>query len=660
MLSYSRPVDFRGKRRKLLSMNTRQTALIKHLVKSARYVTTKSLAMQFEVSERTLTKDLNLLEAYLLSEQLPLELDRKKGTGIWLKGLAHEKEKLLNAILASDLNKIEADELQKLLIFHTLQAPNGLIKLDELADQLFVSRRVIQEELKKLRHFFQHHDLKIISKPGVGTQVLGDENKKRQLLIKTLRSMKKSKVKTPSLKEFFKQDTLKVIQDTLREILLENKIVISKELSNIEIHIYFMLERMRHKGEITLTQSETDAVNDTPAQQVSSQVLAKLSTIYPIEFSPDEINYLALRIASTFPSASSALYFKEEATVLTTYLIDQVDDVLNYALIHDEVLKANLISHLTSTYFRLNYNLNISNPLTTNVFSAYPQLFLVLQLILDDYFKEAPYFVPQEEIAYLAIHFQAAIERHKNKKTRHFRVILVSEYSKAMATFIEARLNRELPELQVIDLIEYADTIIESHFKDADFILSTVPFYHPSFSVLEISPMINATDVLNIEKYIVTYEPSSQLKKFDLSSFTNPFLIFPQSSLHTPEAILRFMGENLVTNDYVEAQFVSEVLSRDKQSSIRVAPLISLPHANPSFVKQSTISILTLEEPIDWHGEQISLVILIAVKKEHLKNVEFKKLFSVIHYLEQSPDKVHEICQNKHALDILNLLSEYE
>lgn len=658
-LSYSRHVDFRDKRRKLLSMNTRQTALISFLVKEAHYVTTKALATKFDVSERTLAKDLNLLANFLVAEHMPLVLERKKGTGIWLKGFAHEKEKLLRLVATNDLH-IEEDELQKLLIFHILQTPNGLIKLDELADQLFLSRRIIQEELKKLRVFFQHHGLEIISKPGVGTRVIGNENKKRQLLIQTLRNMKRSKIKTPSLNEFFKQDTLKVIQDTLRDILLENNIVITKSLSNIEIHIYFMLERMRRKGEITLTQSETDAVNDTPAQQVSSQVLATLSTIYPIEFSPDEINYLALRIASTFPSASSALYFEEEATVLTNYLIDQVDDVLNYTLITDEVLKANLISHLTSTYFRLNYNLNISNPLTTNVFSAYPQLFLVLQLILDDYFKQKSYFVPQEEIAYLAIHFQAAIERQKQKQTRHFRVILVSEYSKAMATFIEARLNRELPELKVIDLIEYTNTIIESHFRDADFILSTVPFHHPTFFVLEISPMINANDVLNIEKYIVSYEPSSQLKKFDLSSFTNPFLIFPQSNLNTPEDILKFMGENLVTNDYVEAQFVSEVLSRDRQSSIRVAPLISLPHANPSFVKQSTISILTLKEPIDWHGEPISLVILIAVKKEQLKNVEFKKLFSVIHYLEQSPEKVHKICQNKHALDILNLLSEYE
>lgn len=641
-------------------MNTRQKALINYLVKQTHYTITKVLAAEFEVSERTLTKDLNTITDYLIAEQIPLILDRKKGTGIWLKGKDYDKEKLLKLIAMMDHQQVEIEELQHLLIFHILQAPNGIIKLDDLADQLFINRRIIQEELKKLKHLFTHHDLQIMSKPGVGILISGDESKKRQLLIQTLRSMKDSKVKTPSLKEFFKQDTLKVIQDTLKEILIENEMPTSKNLSNLEIHIYFMLERMRHKGVITLTASETQAVNNTPAQQVSSQILAKLSSIYPIAFSPDEINYLALRIASTFPSSSSALYFEHEASILTTYLINQVDDMLNYSLNNDETLRKNLISHLTSTYFRLNYNLSITNPLTQNVFNAYPQLFLVLQLVLDDNFKKEAYFVPPEEIAYLAIHFQAAIERHKNKKTRHFRVLLVSEYSKAMATFIEARLNRELPELKVVDLLEYSETLTEKNFETTDFILSTVPFFHPTLSVLEISPMISANDVLAIEKYMIDYAPNHQLKTFDLSSFTNPFLIFPQVDLKTPEAILRFMCETLVTNDYVAPQFISEVLARDRQSSVRVAPLISLPHANPGLVKHSTISILTVKEPIDWHGEPISLVILIAVKKAELKNVEFKKLFSVIHYLEETPDRVFEISQTTNTLDILNLLSVYE
>lgn len=641
-------------------MNTRQKALINYLIKKTHYITTKSLATEFAVSERTVTKDLNTITDYLIAEQLPLQMDRKKGTGIWLKGQPHDKEKLLTLLGTSDHKQIQLDELQHLLIFHTLQAPKGIVKLDDLADQLFVNRRIIQEELKKIRHLFEHHGLQINSKPGVGILIEGDENQKRQLLVQTLRNMKTSKVNTPSLKEFFKQDTLKVIQDTLKEILVEHDMPTSKNLSNLEIHIYFMLERMRHKAVIILTNSETDAVNNTPAQQVSSQILAKLSSIYPIEFSPDEINYLALRIASTFPSSSSALYFEKEASLLTDYLMYQVDDMLNYSLNKDETLKKNLTSHLTSTYFRLNYNLSITNPLTQNVFNAYPQLFLVLQLILDDHFKQETYFVPPEEIAYLAIHFQAAIERHKNNKTRHFRVLLVSEYSKAMATFIEARLNRELPELNVVDLLEYSDTLTQQHFETIDFILSTVPFFHPLLSVLEISPMISANDVLAIEKYMVDYPPNQRVKKFDLASFTNPFLIFPQADLKTPEEVLRFMGDNLVTNDYVVPQFIKEVIIRDKQASVRVAPLISLPHANPSFVKHSTISILTLKEPIDWHGEQISLVILIAVKKDQLKNGEFKKLFSVIHYLEEIPERVYEICQAQHALDILNLLSIYE
>lgn len=119
-------------------------------------------------------------------------------------------------------------------------------------------------------------------------------------------------------------------------------------------------------------------------------------------------------------------------------LISQVDDMFTYQLKEDDLLKKNLLTHLSSTYFRLNYGLSITNPLTEDVFRAFPQLFLVIQLTLDDYFKQRNQFVPQEEIAYLAIHFQSAIERQKYRKHRNYQVILVCEYSKAMAIFIEA------------------------------------------------------------------------------------------------------------------------------------------------------------------------------------------------------------------------------
>lgn len=641
-------------------MNSRQIKVLQLLVKNESYVTTKTLADCVSISERTLQKDLTVIEDYLSSRHFGLSLDRKKGIGILLKGSAFEKEQALTHLPYLHQSFAHQKELQDLIVFHILQKPHDKVSLDELAAQLFVHRRIVQEEIKKLKPYFLAHQLELQSKPGMGTQIIGSEEHKRKLLIKTLKKMKQSDLKNPTLKEFFKQDRLKVIRNSLLDVLEKHDITEFPDLSNIEIHIYFMLERMTDGKEIDLSESEIEAVTNSKAQLISSQVLANLANIYPISFSPSEINYLALRIASTIPSIKTRIQFNKEALYLRDYLIQQVSDIFHYSLEEDVILKENLQSHLSSAFFRLNFNLTISNPLTEDIFNAYPQLFLVLQLLLDDFYKKRQAFIPQEEIAYLTIHFQSAMERQKRRKSRQFRVLLVSEYSKAMASFIEARLQRELPELDVLDLIEHKDLNDNWDFEGVDFVLSTLNGLHLDLPVLTISPMITEEDVTRIEKYMLENQPKEFTKHFDLASFTHPFLVYPQLDLTQPEEVLTFMGNHLVSNGYVDSQFVTELLARDQFSSTKVAPFITLPHANPEFVKQSMISIATFKRPIDWHNEAIRIVIMISVSKDDLKNAEFKKLFSVIRYVSQSQERMEQICQSHHALEILHLLSTYE
>ncbi|WEM63112.1 PTS sugar transporter subunit IIA [Streptococcus parauberis] len=67
-----------------------------------------------------------------------------------------------------------------------------------------------------------------------------------------------------------------------------------------------------------------------------------------------------------------------------------------------------------------------------------------------------------------------------------------------------------------------------------------------------------------------------------------------------------------------------------------------------------------LPQSIDWHGEAISLVIMIAVTKDQLKDKEFKKLFSLIHYIAKDSRLLERLCQTKNVLELLSLLSSYE
>ncbi len=91
------------------------------------------------VSERTLQKDLNQIEDSIKRHNLPLPLVRKKGRGIVLKGLPHEKERLLTLLSTDQIKNGSNQDLQELIIFHILQNPQGKISLSELASQLYTT-----------------------------------------------------------------------------------------------------------------------------------------------------------------------------------------------------------------------------------------------------------------------------------------------------------------------------------------------------------------------------------------------------------------------------------------------------------------------------------------------------------------------------------------
>lgn len=639
-------------------MNSRQQGLALYLVKQTDYQTTKKLAKEFDVSERTLQTDLNRLEEYLATQQLSLQLVRKKGTGVKLDGTLNEKKELkkkVNQFLNGQ--SFDTEKSVELLVFHLLMAKEGQ-SLEELSEKLFVSRNEVKRLLEEASSFFSYHGLVLVSKPRVGTFVEGTERKKRELLAQNLKAIQKIDPQTVMLKDFFSKQILSLIQRILREELSKEGIEYEKELSSVDIHIYFMLERMWQGETVLLSAEEHQFVENTSAQKLSSRLLAKLADVYPVFFSPNEIDYLALRLTSLLPKEDNhqpTLKTQE----LAEHLIGRVSQLMTIDLMKDETLKRNLMAHLSSTYFRVNHGFSISNPLTKEILGTYTHLFLVIQMVLEEFLSGEKIYIPQEEIAYLTVHFQAAFERNQHRKTKYFEAILVSQYTRSMATFLEARLNREIPELRIKQVIEYQGESLED-CTEVDFILSTVPIEGASRPVVLISPMITEDDLAEILKYMLERQPMKKKKKFDFPRFTSPFLVYPQMAFENVQELLTLLGGPLVENHYVREDFLASLIDRESRSSTRVAPLIAMPHGNPDLVVASTISIATLKQPMDWHGEKVQLVLLLAVRQEELKDKQFKKLFALIHYLERRPELFQQILAETNPLKLIQLMSEYE
>ena len=72
--------------------------------------------------------------------------------------------------------------------------------------------------------------------------------------------------------------------------------------------------------------------------------------------------------------------------------------------------------HLYTTLNRLQYNLSVSNPMLHEIKRMYPYMFDMLIHELDDINQSLSLQIPEEEAAYLTLHFQAAMERLSDKK----------------------------------------------------------------------------------------------------------------------------------------------------------------------------------------------------------------------------------------------------
>lgn len=640
-------------------MNQRQKKILSLLCSSTEFQTVQNIATTFSISTRTVQTDLKVIEECMENSKYQLLMDRKKGLGIRIDGNQSEKHQFLSDFEIETVGVDDSDSQDKLLIFYLLIAKKTY-SLDELSEMLFTNRRQITKLLEDIQVMLSSFKLLLISKPKVGTFIQGEERKKREQLARILKDLGDREINQLALQDFFSQEKLTVIQHMTAKSFDEESIAYLPEFSSIDIHLYFMLERMREHQGIKLSQSERDEVKNTRAQKISSTIFAKLSEVYPVSFSPDEIDYLALRILSALRLEADNHLQNDKISDISEQLVDKIGQLLDVNLTDDHVLLDNLKEHLSSTYLRMNHGFTIANPLTKEVLGTYTQLFVMIQMILEELFENDSFYIYQEEIAYLTIHFQAAIERQKKKKVLKYKTLLICEYTRAMAIFLEAKLQHEIPELEII---ESSNASSENfNLEDYDLIISTVqPKYQPAIPLIEISPMISDADLKRIKQYTMEHSPKSQLNKsLDISKMTNPFLVFPNVNFASEVELLTYMGEQLLRHDYVKEGFVESVLNREERSSTRVAPLIAMPHGNPSLVNSSVISICTLKTPINWHGEglPVQLVILLSLKKEDLKNQNFRKVFSMIHYLGKHPMELSNILKQTQSLELIRLFSD--
>lgn len=634
-------------------MNDRQKSLLRiFLMNPNKVFQVNELRQTLHCSEKTVRNDLNVIEDYIKPYQ-QANLNRKRGIGISL----HVSNDIHKEIF-QDLYQIATTTDEELLIevAYQLLTSTHPLTLKSLAEKYFTNPSTIKQELDKVNQWIAQFDLQIVTRQRVGSFVEGTELNKRNALAHLSELVSSEHTKTYVLDFFHDVETRAVkkgIRDTQRKFNLE---ISDGRLESLVIHALIMIKRTRQQNPIAISREDKEKTLNTKQYELTTYLIDKLEDLLRLKIPTNERVYYAWHVSGAIQNTDLIDPLTDNKLVEQTVknIIQHVQQLTNIPFDEDAVLLDGLTVHINAAMKRISYGFHITNPMLHEIKRLYPYLFSMIVFTLNDIKKQHDLTIPEEEAAYLTLHFQAAIERMEKEQTPK-KALIVCHMGVGMSLLLRAKIEQQYQGIEIIDCIAQNELhhVLKCEGK-MDLIISTVPLNIHHIPIVSISPLLNANDKKKLNHFLREDINEQSEKDFPtLHQFIKNGLFQRDIDLDHPYKIVERLANQLVRIDAVEETFTHNILLRERASFTSIGGKIAIPHAQPSSVKKSTLSTAILKKPIQWGPEMVSIVFVLAISKEDRWMTQ--DLLKEISNLSENPTLIHKLINvnNKQELEKL-------
>ena len=328
-------------------MKKRTLSIIHELIQNKNTCTIAGLAEKFSGSQRTIRNDLNGISDILRENQLK-ELTLGNG-GLVIS--EDDFEKIRQFTGEEDLYSYKLSKDERIRIASALLVNSSeYITLSTIAENLFVSRATIINDLNGIKAYISEGGLEVLSHPNKGLRVEGKESDKRLFLMRLNGESFESGVSDIAGEIVSKQISVQAGNKiTLQKILNEqehnhNSFLTDDSFDKILIYLGIMLNR-NLQGEYM----EVRRKNQTTKYLMAQDIMKYISQYCHTNTTEDEVQFLSelLAMARYFKNASERKNAPKIQT-LTRLVIEQISDELGINLNDDYDFFENLSNHLTS------------------------------------------------------------------------------------------------------------------------------------------------------------------------------------------------------------------------------------------------------------------------------------------------------------------------
>jgi len=593
-------------------------------VRQDNIVSASQLSVLLNITDRTIRSDIQAINEILEKNGAKIKLKRKAGYYIEI----NDQEKyntFLCSIKQTRTSNLELDSSQDRIkyLLNLLLYSDEYMSLDDLADNIYVSKNTLQNYIKTLKAIFSKYNLEYISKTNVGVKIIGNEDDKRKCLVENVLSYNFQNYVTGFTKDEY---TLfeGIDLDLLKQIIsnkLKNAHIKTNDFNFKNLIIHFALMISRIQFDCYINTNNTIKIDDNYTDFIDD-IANEIEYTFNITISEGEKKYIYSHLVAN-TQLNDLVDNDNKIKELVEELLNNIYFDYNFDLRNDEILSHDLFLHFKSILNTKSFALNKRNPLLNTIKTNFPLAFDITLTCTAKIFNKPPYILTEDEVGYVSLHIGAAIERCFSGSLQNKSVILVCGSGQATTRMLEARLNVFFKDkITIVRKASYNEFInyTKRELLNVDFVISTIPLKSEHIPTITVDFALNNQDIEAISKFLTSISLNKMKKS---NKFFDKNLFIHLDGIDSKESLLKQMYQLMEKQNIVDSNYFDCVMERENLAKTNMNEVFALPHPMRLCAKDTKVAVAIIDKPLTWYQQDtVQIIFLLAIKQGDQQDIE--------------------------------------
>lgn len=585
-------------------LSTRQLKLLLFLQSQNEYVSGAQIAKYANVSAKTIRNDIRYITDNIPLDKLEVIALPSKGFQLQIYDYDYFQHLQYHAKSSIPSTPLE----RSYYIIKQLLMANDYIRINGLSEALFIDRTSVSRSLRHVRVCLDNYSLTLENRPNYGLRIKGEEFYLRLCMAEYM--YHKQVPNNPIQPEF---------SNEVYHCLIDAGISIPDgAFSHLLIHILIMITRIKEYKNIQFNHPlrKPDACYE---YLISKDIAAIISKYYQVPLSDNEIAYLTIHLLGKRTNSISAIESCINNSLIPPlakqieYVFDRISSLFGISFHDDYYLTKAIGIHFNQMYSRLEHATFLRNDVLQDIKTQYPLAYAISSVAWNPDIKHHSLIKVDHEIAFIAIHFQYALERKQRNQTKKS-VLLVNDNRASTTELLSFTLIKRFNSIIEINKTINPKELPSISLDPFDIVLTTTPIHEKlSISVYHISTIITNTQLDVLEPLINNQSPSI------LSDFLTAETIYTQIEVDSQKQCLEYIYDSLKTREELltsKKQFIdNEKLAANELHYGIAIPKVFL------VTGKTKIYCFLLKKPIIWNETMVRVIFFMALLKKDNEHI---------------------------------------